>query len=1242
MGADREETHRESRMTADSGETIRRLAAMTDAGAFERLATAVLRIHSRDYHALSHPGVNADGKTVVAPVDGIAVVPGSDPPHLVTAQHTTCARKDLPGKWLGQPESDLPKTAEIVAAERVRTPNARATLALTTNREPPQSLMRDVAAEGISHDIVVDVWSASRLAHVLDHTADGQWVRQHYLGLAQQRLSGNLLRDLSERCVREYPHLFDDPALWVARSLDGNLRAAMEDARDVLFLVAGSGLGKSSACYRLLRRHVEKGGFGLVVPHDVVLEASSPDSAAEIVLRRLCRSLEPGCGAAAFALGTTDAPLLLIIEDVNKAPQPLLVIERLAGWASAGRRDAGPAEGGAARAPWRLVCPVWPQVLSGLRDDARRGVEALSLHAGPLTAEEGRAAVRHRAAKAGIVLSDLQAGAISDALGNDPLLIALHDPAASEADTAPHCVVETFVTKSLERLAGQPTSTATASDLRHAMRRLADGMLRNRSLAPTWAEVRSWFSGDGEAIAALKAVAKARDLFRLEPLGAMERLAFRHDRVRDWLLADGIAALMEKDRLPPDMLAEPFWAEVIGAALVLAPDLPDVWAERVRAANPLALFHAFRQIAEPAAALHHAVIAAIRAWLADPATHGPAHRHLLWEAQRALAETDTPLVLEFAERFQGRSWALLEARFRNGDLLAGVEYCRSFDPGLTFSRRDHLIEHAMKVHGTALLRHLDALLRQPALDERTRQGALHLAGFIGEPGLTDALVTCWTQTGQPPPDLDAFLWASARCAPAEDPGRLLTSVCDAWAALSDVPEKGGSTPRNSLAAYGVKWAFWRGLPDAAIHHFIGRAVQDDLRWPISYMLHGMDHPDAVEFIARELAETARRNEGQGGFSSFAMTVHRHWAPSEEYSSRMSGASRKRLQGLWIDGDDMHLRRAAFKMWAAGVAGDDLSLLRTLPDSHPLANDVLVARLRAADQEAVPALVRKLRDAEHRSYWWQFTRKFWNEDLTVALDAELQRRSASVSREWGAEFDTDWMIPELMIRMSDAAAEERLLRHWDHLRFNCQFIAVALYTATERTKGLAAEALQECPDPQNMLRFLYMDYGINTRDHPGVTERRRIDSLLPYLDHLGDSNLHSLWELCNKRGWVEWRRQHLDARLPQEYRTRRGLADEDLCAELDEFAASDHPAWIDRWLEGFTERHDLPERAMTVLGAWLRARRSLPALRVAAQAVAIGGQRRDLAVLEVDGIEPADEAAAIRADTSYAVHRRTLT
>jgi hypothetical protein len=93
------------------------------------------------------------------------------------------------------------------------------------------------------------------------------------------------------------------------------------------------------------------------------------------------------------------------------------------------------------------------------------------------------------------------------------------------------------------------------------------------------------------------------------------------------------------------------------------------------------------------------------------------------------------------------------------------------------------------------------------------------------------------------------------------------------------------------------------------------------------MLHGVDHPDAVEFIACELADTAARLEGKKAFSHFELTAKDVWRRRQERSGvPMSAPSRTRLKSLWLDeGREVYLRRQAFRLWASTITDNDIQV-----------------------------------------------------------------------------------------------------------------------------------------------------------------------------------------------------------------------------------------------------------------------------------------------------------------------------
>ena len=60
----------------------------------------------------------------------------------------------------------------------------------------------------------------------------------------------------------------------------------------------------------------------------------------------------------------------------------------------------------------------------------------------------------------------------------------------------------------------------------------------------------------------------------------------------------------------------------------------------------------------------------------------------------------------------------------------------------------------------------------------------------------------------------------------------------------------------------------------------------------------------------------------------------------------------------------------------------------------------------------------------------------------------------------------------------------------------------------------------------------------------------------------------------------------------------------------------------------------------MIGKWLAARKTFPALQLAALAPLHIGQRPDLHILDV-AIEPRDAADALRADTAFAIKRQSI-
>lgn len=1222
-------------------ETLRALSEITDTGLFESLATAVLRRAKPElYGNMTQPGVNAEGKTVKSPLDGVSFVPGADPPHMVAVHHTICLQKQLREKWLHDPSTVAPrkgskpaapagdtvKTAAIAIEERSKSPALNVTLALTTNKEPLQEVTRDSERLARIQGVVLDIWAGSRIADYLDRTPDGQGIRKQYLGIEQERLSPDLLRELSRASLEAH-----QPRAQVSDQVtrDDVLSAIEGLAKPVGFLIGESGFGKSVASHQYLGRHIERGGCGIFLTHDVLASSQTLDQALDSALRQLHPVLSHGSGAEARSLCSPDSPFYIVVEDVSRSGHSAHLIERLAGWAANQRKSASSAD-------WRLICPVWPELLSALGDETRKQVEPLVARIGPFAPEDARRAILTRAALEGAQVSAMDADILAERLGYDPLLIAL---SGLGSNTPPERVVAIFVDGSTGRLAAS-AGTRAACDYVLTLRSLAGEMLARSRIDPAWSDVRAWFIGSQDEINALRELARHGEIVRLEGFAEDARLRFRHDRVRKWLLVDAATNALREQSLDEAILAEPFFADVLGTALA-DPSTPPSASERARVLNPLALFHALHSFREPSAPVHHETLAAIERWLADEVSHSRARRSLRYAALHTLSTTQSSRVVPLLRHFRDRPWTAWVAGLRNGDLRSGVNLCCSLEPGTGAGWRDRAIEHAKTHFGLALVTELSAFLKRLYLTRAESIGALRLAGHLGVVSLAEAIAARWDSDAERAEHLDDYLWAVAQCG-GDRTEQLLSAVCDAWSRLpAESQQDGLLSSRDGLAAHHVAWAFWKSLPERALGYFIDRATRDDLRGPIAEMLHGVDHPDAVAFIATELAAYTRGLEGTDSFVPFISTVCDHWRRRQQERSRpMSQRSRAHLRDLWADeANDRHLRRQSFGIWAATSHPDDLSILRTEGAMDSLQDEILRARVERGDQTAIPQLIDRIRTDE-KGYWWHIAREIWSEELTATLDAQLTLRGGRASPDWGDRGDCDWIMSELLTRLEPPVAEHLLCKHWGHLRFSRRYVQAALFTATPRLLALVAETVRECPSPSSLFEHIDWLFGIRSVGHPGVTRIEQLEGLTPYLEEIDGRAIHAFWEACNERGWLKLRLEHLDSRLSGKWRAVSGLDDGDLFAELDRQLTHDRRQWLDFWVERHIGNGRSIDSILDIVRRWLASHKNPKALEVAASIV-IHVSGRDNVDLLNEGSDQSRLAVEIIEDTRFAVFRRTL-
>src|SRR5579871_1638596 len=219
--------------------TAEHLEAMTDAGKFERLATAVIRLSSTEYSAIVHLGMNASGDTVTSPTDGFARVPNSAPPRFLMVAHTITDRNNLKDKWLHDhllvkprktqdrktappgpsDDGDLIKAGRLATELRKQHSDACFTVLLSSNQRLSEEIMTAVYEKAAELKVGVDFFEQSRIAELLDIKPEGQWLRREYLGVDVDLVSKPLMRELAQKSREQYVQDIFAPApgMWVDR-----------------------------------------------------------------------------------------------------------------------------------------------------------------------------------------------------------------------------------------------------------------------------------------------------------------------------------------------------------------------------------------------------------------------------------------------------------------------------------------------------------------------------------------------------------------------------------------------------------------------------------------------------------------------------------------------------------------------------------------------------------------------------------------------------------------------------------------------------------------------------------------------------------------------------------------------------------------------------------------------------------------------------------------------------------------
>lgn len=1210
--------------------TIKLLAEITDPGKFERLATAILRAANPEtYGAICHTGVNENGKTIRAPLDNIGWATTPNGNLMVAVEHSTS--KKIHDKWLrdiptpeknkinisaNNTKGDLRKAIDEIDSVRVNWKSLHAQVALTSNREPNQKTLIEAKKLAQANNIYLDILSASRLADYLDTTPQGQWIRSLHLGSPVQIVSKELLSQCTNKQLKQYAWLHKESES-VERSIN------IKNHNNHTFLVGASGMGKTTIALQILKQHLKKNGTGIILSPESISESTNIADAIDRELRKWEPSLRPGSGSEAIELGSAQQPFLLVIEDANKAVNPIGTLEKAIKWIAAENNNPSPEE-----VAWRIVCPMWHQHIDALESNSNIIENIIIQEVGLYTDQEARTAICRRAISSGVDLSPSEESHLAAALNNDPLLIGLYQFPPSQNATD---VVEEYIEKCLRRVAFQSNSFSY-SELLHAIKCLIRLMLEQRKLSPEWLEVRNWLSNDTGIFDALRLLSKHSSIYSNKTNGTQETIMFRHDRILFSLMSLVVAdALQEINFEETEYLSDPFYAEAVGAGILKSKASKNK-LEKLIKINPLALFHAFFYGAKSSMDLEDIRIT-LEDWLQSGAATSKKFQSLRMQALRLLSETDAPEVLKltnfFSETDRYDDWC--QARFRNGDLWAGINLLTMLPFDITIPGQSEVIEHVRNHYGANLIRAVSNILNNEELSDRASRGALYLAGYIGSPLLQPAITRRWKLDQSEHMDLVSFFWASTRCY-EKSADTILPAVCDR---LSSHPnlltgDELQNLSKNNLAGAGIERKLDEFPINNAIPYLIERAEMDEsLHYSFANLLRGIDSPLVVTFIARYLSKN-------GAVKSFGFLDS--WRDRDKRGAPMSKASKKKLmETVTNEESPIQLKQAAFDIWEKTVAPDDLADIKDIAIDSRLQNRLIWARARRGDETVVKELL--LIIPENPAYWWQAGRYLWTAEMTQALRDSIATYCNLNQNKPHAYSNTPHILAERLTSLNKNTAESILIAEWEKINKFYPFVRAAIYLNTTELKRRVKNLVKESENPKSYFEHISVDLGIGFFARGKRITHSLAMELINHIDLLSSNDLLLLWREFEHNNWQGRERRHLYNKVKTlaDYKKHQNKA-MDLSYFDDSLKGIFNPG-IERWIEeheimGFTR----PE-LIQALCKWLNTHRTQPALYAVLHALSCSANRADIDISW--NIDEVANAADMIENMRFAVMHRTL-
>lgn len=1204
--------------------TAERLRNITDRALFERIANSVLRLKYPALSNLIEGGLNESGETVKGALDSFCNIGNN---NFVFIEHTT-NDSNLRAKWLynrnsytgkkkqaDQPDGDLIKA--IAEADNIRESitDAKITIYLTVNQNVTSDLWKEVVKVANDAGVNVEIVELKTIANFLNVNPTGQYLRKKLLGVDEELLSAELFLDIQEGLLNQYiTETFIETNTVVTDWNLESLSTSISDSKHALTLiVAESGFGKSTLCFNYINSLITNSSYCLRLSPEDIAEAASPVKAIEKALKRYNTKLFFNEESTQLIIKLNPT---IVVDDINKCNEPKKILDKLIAW------------GMGSDSLIKIICPIWPKYLMQLSDKAKKEGKFNYYNFGKPSNNVCNQIVKKWLKEHDILLSELQVNELVKNCDNDPLLINLSlnlaKPTNGGFANIGEEVIKSFVNDQMNVL---PSSDVLPDvKKRLLIRELGLSLLLHKKTNPTYTEIIKWNKTNQDVVQLIDEISSNRGLFFFDDKDIIQ---YRHDRLRDYILSEGVTQALEDRGKFLDILSDPYFSRQVGYAIA-EKNLEDEDLSELIKVAPQGVFNSLRYLqgADKFKKLEQ-IIEVITAWKTTDDFKN-LHPNIIWAISVDLSSINTHFIDKVIAGFKGNT-QLSAAQLRNGYSIGGMSFLMSygeFEPSHGNPYRDLIIEHAKVHHEKLIVKQLVLLLETKKLDDPWLKGALLLAGYISNSKLVTPIINHWDKNKNEGL-AHYYLWAIINCFDADT----MDDAKQLWNYFNSLPDEGyeenglSKGNRNKiLSAFSyVRWQL------SEIQIELIDKIYDEYAALFGVVLDRIDHPVAMK---RSVDSLSLKLEKAHPESPFAMFYPNDKWDYERKKYRLSDATLSFLEGYWQDADNTNKQReVSFKYWSTNVEKAKILRLSGQVDKEDfLYPSILFSRVISGDLSSIGEYIDII---PKRHYWIRQIHYIWN-DKTKQFYKLFFIENASKQNASDLLHD----LTDVLRKIPNNDAAELLVEFWDDIKKDFFGVQTAIYIATPETLELAAKEVVNSENPHMLFRYTDQCYYCYNNEYEGRITIHKLNSLKPYFKYLEKVTLNTFAEQCLRLGYNIWLYRHLFNQLDEKDKIRYIPTATQLNLELREDIkhAREH-----FWLTNLERRNIKRGRILEGVKEFSKNITTAREFEVLSDIISKIGDRKDLRILEEVNFEGINQAKRkfIIDGAQYTVYNRTL-